>query len=142
MKTIIIGEKIAHIYEEMIFHRSKELEKLGVDINHYNYILTISDYPGCNQNFLAQKRKVDKAMVTRIVNKYINQKLIEKKVHPQNKSAYSLYLTTEGEKIAKRIKKTIIEINNKIIKHYSTDSLNSLIEQLDNLSAIVEEELK
>lgn len=63
----------------MIFHQSKELEKLGVDINHYNYILTISDYPGCNQNFLAQKRKVDKAVVTRIVNKYINKKLIEKK---------------------------------------------------------------
>lgn len=77
-KNIIIGKKISKIYEKMLAFRSKEIKNLNINPNDYNYFLTISEYPGCNQNFIAKKRNVNKSYVTRIVNKYEKQDLLKK----------------------------------------------------------------
>lgn len=135
----IIGKKIAYLYETLLFIKNKEVKQLGIVPTHYNFFLTLLEYPGCNQNFLAKKRKVNKAVVTRVITKYVKTGLIQKKQHAENKSAYSLYLTTEGEKIAKKIQIIITDINEAIIQHYSEEELQSFIRQLDKLATVLEE---
>ncbi|WP_086318289.1 MarR family winged helix-turn-helix transcriptional regulator, partial [Enterococcus faecalis] len=132
-KNIIIGKKISKIYEKMLAFRSKEIKNLNINPNDYNYFLTISEYPGCNQNFIAKKRNVNKSYVTRIVNKYEKQDLLKKIPSESNKSAYSIYLTESGKNLVNNFNKVIYDLNEFIVSNYSDEEYEDLIIKLEKL---------
>ncbi|EQB4897635.1 hypothetical protein IGM04_002755 [Enterococcus sp. DIV2385] len=138
-KNIIIGKKISKIYEKMLAFRSKEIKNLNINPNDYNYFLTISEYPGCNQNFIAKKRNVNKSYVTRIVNKYEKQDLLKKIPSESNKSAYSIYLTESGKNLVNNFNKVIYDLNEFIVSNYSDEEYEDLIIKLEKLLNILEE---
>ena len=138
-KKIIIGKKISKIYEKMLTFNRKEIKKLNINPNDYNYFLTISEYPGCNQNFIARKRNVDKSYVTRIVNKYEKQNLLQKVPSESNKSAYSIYLTESGKKLVNDFNKVIYDLNESIVSNYSDEEYQDLIIKLEKLLNILED---
>lgn len=138
MNSNNIGKNIASIYEKLISLRSNEVKKLGIQPNDYNYFLTLLESPGCNQNYLAKRRRVDKSFVTRIVNKYEKMGLFIKKPSIENKSAYSIYLTNDGKKIAIKIDTIIRDINMSIKSHYTKTEYENLTQQLETLSKLLD----
>ncbi|MBP5841429.1 winged helix-turn-helix transcriptional regulator [Lactiplantibacillus plantarum] len=125
------GRKISHL-NQLFLHNYINLEnEIHVSVIDYNVFLTIQENPGCSQLFLANKRNVQRSLLTRIVKKYVEMGLIERRGSKYNKSAYALFLTETGEKVTQKIRHKIFEINEKIYNSCSSDQYQQLNEILD-----------
>lgn len=87
------GRKISHLYQLFMQEYANFGETISVNVTDYNVFLSIQENPGCSQQFLADKRHVQRSLLTRIIKKYVALGLIERRSSEHNKSAYALYLT-------------------------------------------------
>ncbi|CAH0417572.1 MarR family transcriptional regulator [Periweissella fabaria] len=127
------GRKISHLYQLFMQDYAGFAENISVNVSDYNIFLSIQENPGCTQQFLADKRRVQRSLLTRIIKKYVKLGLIERRSSERNKSAYALYLTKSGEETTQQIRNKILYLNQKIASNCSIEQYNQLNEALDTL---------
>ncbi|KRM95412.1 hypothetical protein FC19_GL002028 [Liquorilactobacillus aquaticus DSM 21051] len=125
------GRKISHLNNMFIHEYTTFGKKIHINVVDYNVFLTIQENPGCSQLFLANKRNVQRSLLTRTIKKYVEVGLIERRSSQYNKSAYALFLTESGEKVTQKIRHKIFKINEKIYNSCSPDQYRQLNEALD-----------
>ncbi|WEV37292.1 MarR family winged helix-turn-helix transcriptional regulator [Lactobacillus sp. ESL0677] len=125
--------KVSHLYKLFLADYAKLTKKININVADYNIFLTLEENPGCTQLFLAQKRHVERSLLTRIIKKYLELDLIERRQSSTNKSAYALYLTPKGKQATKSIRKMINSLNEKIAKLCSSEEYKALNDILDLL---------
>ncbi|MEI5993240.1 MarR family winged helix-turn-helix transcriptional regulator [Candidatus Enterococcus mansonii] len=135
---LILGKWVDRIYRQLLQINKRKIEQFDISPADYNYFLTIEEYPGCTQNFLAEKRMVDKGLVARIVKKYCEKGYIIKKQSQQKKSSYNLFLSESGEKLVKEMKEAIATTESYIQQQDGTASFIELIEHLKQISGYLE----
>lgn len=133
MKIEETSRKISHLYQIFINEYSNFDKEFLVNVSDYNVFLSIQENPGCSQQFLAEKRRVQRSLLTRVITKYVNLGLIERRNSISNKSAYALYLTQTGEEITQEIRKKIIDLNKKIADSCSLEQYEQLNAALDSI---------
>jgi DNA-binding MarR family transcriptional regulator len=127
------GKRIAKIYELMLAKQTGMLDELGVNPADYNVFLTIDEYPGCTQLFIANKRNVERSLLTRVIKRYIDRGYIVREISTQNKSAYSLHLTVQGNKVVTEIRHCIAQINESIQQLFPENVYDEMIVNLDQI---------
>jgi Transcriptional regulators len=127
------GRKISHLYQLFMQDYAEFGETISVNVTDYNVFLSIQENPGCSQQFLADKRHVQRSLLTRIIKKYVALGLIERRSSDRNKSAYALYLTKSGEETTQQIRNKILDLNQKIANHCSIEQYKQLNEALDTI---------
>lgn len=84
-----------------------------------------------NQDNIAKALKMDKSSVAKVVNKCVNDGLIERRVNPSNRREYILTLTAEGQ--------TVVQELVDIIEQWMTEVLSILSdEERDQFLNLVE----
>ncbi|ALS01537.1 hypothetical protein ATZ33_09195 [Enterococcus silesiacus] len=135
---IVIGKWIDRIYRQLLQTNKRKIEEFDISPADYNYFLTIEEYPGCTQNFLAEKRMVDKGLVARVVKKYCERGYIIKQPSPQKRSSYNLFLSASGEKLVEDMRKAIATTESYLEKQDGTENFIALIEHLKQVSSYLE----
>lgn len=131
MKQEQLGRRITRVNDLLILSQKEWSKELGISSNDYNLFLTIQENPGCTQLFLAHKRQVERSLLTRLIKKYTELGYIERRTSSKNKSAYSVYLTEQGEVIAKIIRKKIDELDFWLSSIYTESQYKNMIQLLD-----------
>lgn len=122
-----LGKKVTYLNDLLIADQHKWGQTIGISSKDYNIFLTIEENPGCTQLFLAKKRRVERSLLTRIINKYSKMGYIERQENEHNKSAYSLYLTDQGRLIAQQIRQRITELNLSLFEAYTEQQYTDLL---------------
>ena len=122
-----LGKKVTYLNDLLIADQHKWGQTIGISSKDYNIFLTIEENPGCTQVFLAKKRRVERSLLTRIINKYSKMGYIERQENEHNKSAYSLYLTDQGRLIAQQIRQRITELNLSLFEAYTEQQYTDLL---------------
>ncbi|MBR6895590.1 MAG: MarR family transcriptional regulator [Lactococcus sp.] len=126
-----LGKKVTYLNDLLIADQHKWGQTIGISSKDYNIFLTIEENPGCTQLFLAKKRRVERSLLTRIINKYSKMGYIERQENAHNKSAYSLYLTDQGQLITQKIRQRITELNHSLFEAYTETQYKILLDLLD-----------
>lgn len=88
-----------------------------LDITYIQFVILAGTYElgGENgvvtQQDIADKRRLDKAMVSNVVKALIGKGLMNRYMHPVDGRAYALSLTSEGEKMAVEGKKIALKVD-------------------------------
>lgn len=80
-----------------------EFKDMQLSHRQYLYLARVKENPGIISDRLATMLNVDRATTARSVQKLVKNGLVRKENDPQNKKIKHLYVTAEGEKLARRI---------------------------------------
>ena len=127
------GRKISHLYQLFMQEYANFGDTISVNVTDYNVFLSIQENPGCSQQFLADKRHVQRSLLTRVIKKFVALGLIERRSSDRNKSAYALYLTKSGQEATQKIRNNILDLNQKIANQCSAEQYQQLNEALDTI---------
>ncbi|MGG5341557.1 MarR family winged helix-turn-helix transcriptional regulator [Enterococcus sp. AZ192] len=136
----ILGKWIDRVYRQLLHVNKTKIKEFDISPADYNYFLTIEEYPGCTQNFLAKKRMVDKGLVARIVKTYTEKGYIIKKQSLQKKSSYNLFLSDSGKQLVIDMRKAIETTENYLEEQDGSKNFVDLIDHLKRISMYLEQQ--
>lgn len=100
-------------------------------------IFEIYEEEGCNAAHIAQKMKIDKSYLSRIINGYVKKGYIERKPSEQDRRCQCLYLTESGkERTEDFIRKSNADIR-RVIGDLTPEEEDELREALDLITNIL-----
>ena len=126
-------QQIAQLNEQILKYLNKVLAPYGVNSGNYFYVMKIHDNPGIVQSDFNELVNLNPSSITRAVNHLIADGLVEKKAHPTDGRATTLYLTELGEKRVVKITSTVNKVNRDILAQNPDlyDLVTKAREQLD-----------
>jgi DNA-binding MarR family transcriptional regulator/N-acetylglutamate synthase-like GNAT family acetyltransferase len=123
------------------------LGKIDQEIYHHPFPLTeargmaeINDRNGCTATEVREKLGIDRGYMSRIVQRFENEKIIKKKQSAEDKRQYSLYLTEYGKKIHNDLVEDANRGVEKMIRHLPKDELAKLVTSMETIESIYAEE--
>ncbi len=137
-----IGKYLSRIHRLQLKYLKPVFNDLNIPPSSFSFILNIAKSPGISQKHLSALTRVDEALATRLIHQLEANNVVYKTRNPQDKRAFQLYLTEEGNQIVPEIQKALriwwdvlladmpIEILEK--------SLETMTERADTLSRKVE----
>lgn len=115
---------------------------LDIDLGNSQGIqlLIIHHNPGIEMNQLKEIMAVDKATITKLIQKLVRKGYVKKEVNENDKRRFSLFLTKKGEEKTPVIQNKIQFVNDIIVSGFSNKEKNDLLVLLEkvrmNLSKI------
>ncbi|WP_378186977.1 MarR family winged helix-turn-helix transcriptional regulator [Aquimarina sp. W85] len=125
------------IYTERILkeHINAELKPFDISAQQFNVLRILKGQKGVPANLLTiQERMVSKmSNTTRLVDKLIAKKLVERRVCPSNRRKIEITITQDGLCFLNKIDPIIEELEKKITASFTQEELeqfNNLLEKL------------
>lgn len=94
---MILVHKLSAIIKNGWRYTRNRLTHPGLTNAAYDVCGIIAQTGSTNQDNIAKALKMDKSSVAKVVNKCVNDGLIERRVNPDNRREYILTLTPEGQ---------------------------------------------
>lgn len=104
----------------------------------YNVCVTIYLYPGISQDGVAHYLQTDKSSIAKIVSKGVKSKWIERKVNPEDRREYRLYLTELGTDSIKEVFSLLLEWQNKVMKVLNEKDRKKFREMFEKIAGAAE----
>lgn len=98
-------------------------------------------HPGITQQGLAQLTGRDKGQVARLVKELVDEGLLSREDHPEDRRSHCLSPTTQGLEAVKRFESADAAVAQLIFGELSAAELNSLTELLIRLKVRLDEKL-
>jgi len=87
----------------------------GVTLTQCHAIVEIGRSDEINLNRLAEMLNLNKSTMSRTIDNLVNQNIVLREVHTENRRYIKIKLTEKGEDMFKKIEKTMEDYYNKII---------------------------
>lgn len=111
----------------------------GVTLAQCHAIVEIGRVKEINLNNLAQLLNLDKSTMSRTIDNLVNQDLVLREVHTENRRSIRIKLTEKGEEIFKGIENSMEEYYSNVISLVPLDKKEQVLESLQILVNIVKE---
>ena len=98
-----IGKNLSTIHRLEREYLKPILDEYHLPANAFSIILNIGKEEGLSQKQLCERIGIDEALITRLVHKLEDEKIIMKKRNTDDLRAYQLYLTDLGKEILPKI---------------------------------------
>ena len=139
-KNESIGKWVSTIYRRSQIYINKELGQYNIGSSQYLILLTLNDTDGIHQETISKNLHLDKATITRAVNKLMKQGYVTRKVDPEDRRAYVLYISKKGRNLVPKIRKVLNRTSRIFLAGFSTQekeiALNLLKRMYQNITAI------
>lgn len=110
---------------------NREMRLDGVDSAEFSILMYLYMYgDGLNQKQLTDLLVIDRAAVSRSIQRLIAKGYISKQTSPTDKRAYIIYLTEEGHRLDARLSEVYDDLFNQLGKGLHRDDLYRSIEAL------------
>lgn len=109
----------------------------GVTLTQSHAIVEIGRVKETTLNSLAELLNLDKSTMSRTIDNLVNQNLVLREVHTENRRYIRIKLTEKGEAIFREIEKSMEDYYNNVISLVPVDKKDQVIESLQILVDIV-----
>lgn len=82
----------------------------------YNVIVVIYLHPGISQDGVAHYLQTDKSSIAKVVSKCVKSEYVIRKVNPEDRREYQLYLTDTGTDTVKEVLSLLEEWQDEVLK--------------------------
>lgn len=104
---MILVHKLMYISKNAWKYTKERLTYTDMSNTAYDICGYIYHYGGTNQDGIAKALHMDKSSVAKIVNKCVQDGLVERKINPDNRREYILELTSFGRNVTKELVDTV-----------------------------------
>ncbi|MDY9922761.1 MarR family winged helix-turn-helix transcriptional regulator [Methanobacterium sp.] len=125
---------ISIIHRTHMIYLNHEIKGLEISAGQIQYIMGLSKKDGITQDDLASLYHIDKGSVARALKKLEDNKLICRKINPENRRKYLIYLTEKGRNIVPKIHRIYTQWENSICSELSKEQYNNLFDVLKTLA--------
>lgn len=105
----------------------------GVTLAQCHAIVEIGRSKEINLNSLAELLNLEKSSMSRTINNLVNENLVLREVHTENRRYIKIKLTEKGDEIFREIEKTMEDYYNDVIALVPKDKKNQVLESLQIL---------
>jgi len=133
-----IGKYIAFLHRDGKRFLENELEPYHIGSSQFYILMPLFKADGVNQESLSQSIKVDKAAITRAIQKLIDEGYVIRQKDEEDKRSYRVFLTKKARLIEPDIVKIAIQWEDILLSGFDTDHRNliedSFKEMINNVS--------
>jgi len=119
----------------------KELAPYHIGSGQFYILMPLYKNDGINQESLSQSISINKAAVTRAIQKLINEGYVFKQRSGEDKRSYRIFLTEKGRQIEPQIKQIALKWEDILLSEFDSDHrnliVNSLGDMIENVSRIM-----
>lgn len=137
-----IGKFISFLYRYSQIYLDKKLEPYHIGSGQFYLLMPIFKTNGMNQESLSRSIKVDKATVTRAIQKLVDEGYVIRQRDEEDRRSYRIFLTEKGRAIEPGVKKIALEWEKILLSGFDEDRQNMIVDSLDgmikNVSGIME----
>ena len=98
------GYLLARLGEASSRRFHKALEPEGLHPRHFGVMTMVAARPGMSQQQLHEKTAIDPSSMVAVIDELESHGLAERRQHPGDRRARTIYLTAQGEQTLKRIR--------------------------------------
>lgn len=132
-----LREIIKTLARKVVILERSEACCCGVTLAQCHAIVGIGRAKETNLNSLAHLLSLDKSTMSRTIDNLVNQRLVLREVHAENRRYIKIMLTEQGEEMFREIEKSMEDHFNNVISLVPMDKKNQVIESLQILADIV-----
>lgn len=103
LKNIPLGLYISIIHRTHMIHLNHEMKDLNITSGQFPYLIYLSEKEGISQEDMASHYHIDKGTVARALKKLEKNGLILRKIDPEDRRKYVLYLTEKGREVVPKV---------------------------------------
>ena len=115
------------------FHRALEPE--GLHPRDFGVMTMVAAHPGLSQQQLHEKTAIDPSSMVAVIDELEAQGLAERRPHPDDRRARSIYLTDRGRETLERVREMTTRIQRELFGPLSPEELSTLHSLLRKLAA-------
>lgn len=129
-----IGRLVSCIHRNARIYFQNELEVLDLGSGQIHFLMILYKKDGVNQETLAERLNIDKATCARAIKKLESQGYITRKINPEDKRAYIIYLTEKAKKLKPTIGKIRKNWTKNLLKGFTEKEEKQLFEYLERIA--------
>lgn len=137
-----IGKFVSFLYRYSQMYLDKELKPYNIGSGQFYLLMPLFQKDGVNQESLVQSINLDKANVTRAVQKLVKEGYVFQQRDNEDRRSYRIFLTEKGRAIEPVLKKIALEWENILLSNFDSDQrqtiVNSFDDMIKNVSRIIE----
>jgi len=139
--TPFIGKLISFLYRYSQMYLDKELAPYRIGSGQFYILMPLYKNDGINQESLSQSISINKAAVTRAIQKLINEGYVYRQRSEEDKRSYHIYLTEKGRQIEPHINQIALKWEDILLSEFDSACrnliVNSLGDMIENVSRIM-----
>ena len=128
-----IGKWISATFRYMKIYIDKELHEYNIGSSQFQVMLILDKNDGINQESISKIISLDKANVTRAVNKLEKEGYVRREVDPNDHRAYILHLTKKGKEPVPNIRKSLAKLSSKLLSEFSVQEQDMALKFLKRM---------
>lgn len=129
-----IGRYISFLYRYGSCYIGKELEKHNIGKGQYTFLVTLLKNDGIRQEDLSDLLNIDKGTTARAVKKLEEEGYVIRKIKPEDKRAYGVYITDKARTISTDIFNILRSWNDIISSDFSEEEKELSLELLRRMA--------
>ncbi len=134
LNDVPLGIFVSIIHRTRMMYLNNELKSLNVTASQFLYLIGLYKKEGQTQEDLATHFFIDKGTVARGVKKLEDKGFICRRIDPENRRRYLLYLTPEGKALMPNILGIIQDWENSMSEGLTDTEKNRISELLKKLT--------
>jgi DNA-binding MarR family transcriptional regulator len=128
-----IGKWISTIYRRSQIYINKELAQYNLSSSQFLVLLNLDNTDEVHQLTVSHELHLDKATITRAVNKLMKEGYITRKIDPSDKRAYVLKITKKGRNLVPEIRKVLNRTSHIFLTGFSAQEKAVALELLKRM---------
>jgi DNA-binding MarR family transcriptional regulator len=137
-----IGKFVSFLYRYNQMYLDKELRPYNIGPGQFYLLMPLFQKDGVNQESLGQSINLDRANVTRAVQKLVKEGYVFQQRDTEDRRSYRIFLTEKGRAIEPGLKKIALEWENILLSNFNSNQtqtiVNSFEDMIKNVSRIKE----
>lgn len=102
------------------------LDEMGITSKQMGLIFIVQEHPGITQIKAAEIQQIDRTTMTQLVDSLERKEFIKRNRIPEDRRAYGLYLTEQGESIFTKLWAAINDVQAVYFQRISNDQMEQL----------------
>ena len=134
-----IGKYISFLYRYHQIYLDRELEPYHLSSGQFFILMPLFKKDGVNQESISQTIKMDKATITRAIQKLIDEGYVFRERDEEDKRAYRVFLTPKGKSIKRQIRGIARRWDDILLANLDPDQRDLLASAFDTMFENVSE---
>lgn len=115
----------------------QKLDEFGVTLAQSFILFSLLEKDGCTLTEIGNRAQIDNSSLTTMVDKLEKEKLVERRLCPEDRRVITLYLTDAGRELALKVFNTGAEFNSEVLSSLG-ENTESFSKSLDIISEIMD----
>jgi DNA-binding MarR family transcriptional regulator len=128
-----VGKWISTIYRQIRIFLDKELKPYNISSSQMLVLNAIYRNEGIHQEAISKLLNLDKANITRAINRLIDEDLVSREIDSNDKRAYLLHLTKKGKKLEPEIVKILKRTTSTLLKGFTAEERTIILNLLQKM---------